>query len=294
MKRLILLCGLLFTANATATETTEYSRVQDASDTSDIRINNIAGEVVVIGWTKNQVSVEADLGSSVKELVFEVDGDDVLIEVKVPNGRSRNVVSDLKIRVPEASSLYIGTVSADITVEDVYGRQILKAVSGDIETVAYAEDVSFNSVSGDVTIQGDGEVIRVRGESVSGDLDLSSLDGEIEVSSVNGDIEIYESQFESAAMNTVNGDMLYHAGLYGDSEMSIETVNGEVDLLFADKISAKFDIETFNGDIDNCFGPESRRTSKYAPGRELSFSEGGGDGRVTIRTLNGDVSICYD
>ena len=50
--------------------------------------------------------------------------------------------------------------------------------------------------------------------------------------------------------------------------------------------------ETFNGDIDNCFGPEARRTSKYAPGRELSFTAGDGNGEIRIKTLNGDVILC--
>ncbi len=69
-------------------------------------------------------------------------------------------------------------------------------------------------------------------------------------------------------------------------------MNGEVDLQFAGKLSGQFDIDTFNGDIDNCFGPKPRRTSKYAPGMELSFSEGDGDARVTVSTVNGDISIC--
>ena len=66
----------------------------------------------------------------------------------------------------------------------------------------------------------------------------------------------------------------------------------EVDLQFAGNVSGQFDIDTFNGGIDNCFGPKAQRTSKYAPGMELSFSEGDGDARVTVSTVNGDISIC--
>ena len=69
-------------------------------------------------------------------------------------------------------------------------------------------------------------------------------------------------------------------------------VNGDVDVQFSGDVSARFDIETFNGDITNCFGPKAERTSKYTPGLELSFTEGDGDGRVTITTLNGDIDMC--
>jgi hypothetical protein len=61
---------------------------------------------------------------------------------------------------------------------------------------------------------------------------------------------------------------------------------------FEGDVSARFDIETFNGAIRNCFGPEAVRTSKYAPGRELKFTEGSGSGRVSIQTLNGSLRLC--
>ena len=70
--------------------------------------------------------------------------------------------------------------------------------------------------------------------------------------------------------------------------------NGDVDIKFSGEVSARFDIETFNGRIRNCFGPEPVRTSEYAPGRELRFTEGGGEGRVVIRTLNGGLRLCTE
>ena len=64
------------------------------------------------------------------------------------------------------------------------------------------------------------------------------------------------------------------------------------DPAFFAKIEGRFEVDTFNGDIDNCFGPKAKRTSKYTPGWELEFVEGNGDARITITTLNGDVTIC--
>jgi len=36
------------------------------------------------------------------------------------------------------------------------------------------------------------------------------------------------------------------------------------------------------------------RTSKYAPGKELRFTEGDGSARVLIKTLNGGINLCRD
>jgi len=291
MKKLTVLLALTICAPAVADE---IEMIKDAQAKSDVRIFNISGEIEVEGWSRNQVEVTGDLGSDVKELIFEVDGDDVLIEVKVDKGHDHHTSSDLFIRVPEGSSVDVGTVSADIIVMGVKGRQQLQSVSGDIESSVFAEEFRANSVSGDIEIQGDGKEMRTKVESVSGDLDMENLDGVLEANSVSGDLTVANSRFSEVSMQTVNGDLEYFAELYGDSRMHMETVNGEIDINFDGEVSARFDIETFNGDINNCFGPESQRTSKYAPGRELKFTEGGGKGRVVVRTLNGDLDLCKE
>lgn len=289
MKKLLVVSLLILSAPSFAKEVRE---IRDVSAKAEIIIFNTAGEVEVRAWSRNQVEIEADLGSGVEELIFEVDGKQVRIEVEAPSHHSHNIASDLLIKVPEESSLEISTVSADITVEDVKGRQFIETVSGDIDTVAYSSNLAIESVSGDIDVQGDTGKIGVRANSVSGDMDFQSLDGDIEVGTVSGDIVLYDSRFENVEANTVNGDIVFHAGLYGDQRMNVETVNGEIDIKFDGEVSARFDIETFNGDIRNCFGPEPVRTSKYAPGRELKFTVGSGDGRVVIQTLNGDLRMC--
>ncbi len=288
---LLFICLLLFSAPAPAKE---VNRVLDVSAEAEVMVINIAGDVKIEAWSRNQVEIDADLGSGVEELIFEVNGDEVAIEVRVPQHHGRNISADLRIKVPEKSSLEVSTVSADISVEDVKGRQRIETVSGDIDTEAYGADLDVESVSGDIDVEGDGGKIRTRANSVSGDIEVEQLDGEIEVSTVTGDIVLYNSSFESVETQTVNGDIIFHSRLYGDGRMDVETVNGDVDIKFSGEVSARFDIETFNGRIRNCFGPESVRTSEYAPGRELTFTEGGGEGRVVIRTLNGGVRLCTE
>jgi hypothetical protein len=294
MKKLpvaLFICLLYFSVPSQAEN---VEKILDASAEAEIMIINIAGDVEVEGWSRNQVEVKADLGSGVEELIFEVHGNEVEIEVRVPQHHGRSISADLVIKVPEKSSLEISTVSADITVNDVRGRQQLETVSGDIDTESYASDFDVESVSGDIDVKGDNSKIRTRANSVSGDIEVEHMDGEIEISTVSGDLVLYNSKFETVEIQTVNGDIIFHSGLYGDSRMDVETVNGDVDIKFSGDVSARFDIETFNGRIRNCFGPEPVRTSEYTPGRELRFTEGDGEGRVEIRTLNGGLRLCRE
>ena len=110
--------------------------------------------------------------------------------------------------------------------------------------------------------------------------------------SVSGDVVIAGGSFDRARIETVNGDIVYRSALRKDGKLHVETINGGVNIDFVGDVSARFDIETFNGDIENCFGPEAQRTSRYAPGRELSFTEGAGESRVVISSFNGDLTIC--
>ena len=292
MKKVILIFLALAIAETAAGR--EINEILDVSPNSQIDISNTAGDIDIEGWSRNQVEVTGELGSGVEDLQFERDGDDVTIKVRVLRNNSRGISSDLQIKVPVNSSIYVHGVSADIDVAGVLGEQFLASVSGDIDAEIYASDIEVSSVSGDVELQGDDEDMRANVHSVSGDVDLQNFAGEIEAASVSGDLAIIDSAIDRAAVNTINGDLVIHAALREGGRLTVETINGEVDIEFSGEVSARFDIGTTNGDIRNCFGPEPRRTNEYGPGYELRFTEGDGAGRVDISTLNGDLRLCKD
>jgi len=266
----------------------------DASANGVVSISNVSGSIEVSGWSRNEVEVTGTLGDDVEELIFERDGDEVEIKVKGPKRGSHDISSDLVVKIPEKSSVEIAGVSADIDIQSVHGSQQLHTVSGDVDSEVYSTDIEITTVSGDVELQGDDEITRAELESVSGDIEAQNLAGEVTAHSVTGDVTVVNSNFERVRLETVNGDIIFDADLANDGSFGLETINGDVDIDFNDSISARFDIETFNGDISNCFGPEPVRTSQYTPGRELKFTEGDGDGRVSIQTLNGDLRLCKD
>ena len=259
-----------------------------------VDVSNISGSVEVIGWNRNSVRVTGTLGRNVEELIVERDGDKVFIKVKVPKRGGRGIDSDLRINVPQNSSIDIGTVSADIDVTDVTGEQGLHTVSGDVNTEHTGADISAESVSGDVEITGDHTDGETRASSVSGNVRLIRLAGDVKAESVSGDVAIEEGSFERVGLETVTGELDFTGELRKGGKLTIDSVNGDVDVEFTGNVSARFDIDTFNGKISSCFGPKAKRASKYGPGWELEFTEGNGDSRVMISTLNGNVAICNE
>ena len=290
MKKLIAV--FLTTLLALPAVAEEVNRTLDAASDGTVHISNIAGEVKVNGWSRNEVEVTGELGRNVEELIFERDGNRVTIKVKVPRNGGRGIESDLHIQVPEASSLDVGTVSADINVSDVRGEQRLNTVSGDINTENFGSDLAIEAVSGDIEVAGQQSDTETDVNTVSGDITLFRIAGSVEAETVSGDLIIDEGSFDRVTANAVNGDILFQAGLRDGGRFQAETVNGSVDVSFTEVVAGRFEIDTFNGKIDNCFGPKAERTSKYTPGWELSFEEGDGNACVEISTLNGSVKVC--
>ena len=77
-----------------------------------------------------------------------------------------------------------------------------------------------------------------------------------------------------------------------NARLEAESVSGSVNLRFGQPVNGEFDLETFSGGINNCFGPDAERKSKYAPGTEVSFTQGDGGARVSVDTLSGNITIC--
>ena len=295
MKKLFLIsAGLLFATSVTAEEVNE---TLDASADGSVEIYNTSGSVTVEGWSRNAVEVTGTLGEEVDEFIFERKGDTVVVKVKPIKGKrsgGRSTSSYIAVQVPEKSSIEVVTVSADIDVEAVEGEQELQSVSGDIETKAFAAELEAETVSGDITVVGTSADTEADLTSVSGSVSVRELSGAIDMETVNGKLTIGGGSFSDAAMETVNGRVDFKSNLRDGGDLEIQTVNGRVDVNFVGDVSAEIEIESFNGRINNCFGPKPERTSKYAPGWELSFTEGDGDGSVSIATLNGGINLCKD
>ena len=220
-----------------------------------VEVSNISGSVVVTGWSQDRVEVTGTLGRGTERLdVFE-SGGDVTIEVVYPKGENNNVEeTDLFIRVPRGCGLEVSTVSANIEVSDFEGAAELESVSGNVDVAGAVREVEVATVNGKIRLSNGGEL----------------RNGEF--ASVSGNIEV-------------------DATLSSSGRFEFGTVSGNIVILSAGGVDADWDIESFSGTITNDIGPQAERTSKYAPGTELSFTSGRGGARISIESLSGSIKI---
>lgn len=270
----------------------EVRKIAPADAQGEVEIVNIAGVVEVSGWDRAEVEVTADLGASVERLEFRRDGQRTYVKVILPRGRDSSGASDLIVRIPQDSSLSVNTVSADQRIADVRGGQRLQAVSGGIETELGSGELEVKTVSGNIVARGKHGKGSVRATTVSGDIQLDDVGPELDLNTVSGDMVVRHDRLDRGRIKTTNGDLDLITSLGEEARLDAEAINGDLHLTLRGKIDAEFDIETFNGDIDNCFGPKPSRTREDGPGNELRFTEGKGEARVRIKTLNGGVRVC--
>jgi DUF4097 and DUF4098 domain-containing protein YvlB len=280
-----------FAAGAVHAE--EVTRRNAADPKGEVDIVNVAGTVEVVGWDRAEVMVEADLGRNVERLDFKTEGARTLIKVVLPRMSGSSGSSDLVVKVPRDSSLNVNTVSADQRISQVRGTQRLQAVSGSVETEFGPGGLEVKTVSGSILARGLDGKGSVRATSVSGDVQLDKIGPELDLNTVSGDMNVRVSdRLERARIKTTNGSLELTATLAKEARIDAEAINGDLRFTLRGDIDAEFDIETFNGDIENCFGPKPSRSREYGPGNELRFTQGKGDARVRIKTLNGGVGIC--
>ncbi len=286
----IMVVGLLFTLLAMPVVADEdVNQTVDAKSNSLVLVENIAGSIEIIGWDRDEIKVEGTLRGDAEKVIVE-GGKKAKIKVKYPR-KQRNLKggADLVIHVPSGGRVSVECISADISVEGVTGKVSAESISGSVDITGDCEEVDIESISGRVTVNSSASEISMN--SISGKIIATGAVAEVRAESVNGTVDLTFDKFLALSAGSVSGDASISGDLDADGSFKIELHSGTLELTVPADIDADFQIVTFSGGIDNGFGQKSHKTSKYAPGRELEFTNGSGDARVQIDTFSGDVII---
>ncbi len=263
-----------------------------ASANGRVFVENIAGSITVIGWDKNEIHVEGTLGKEVKELKFKTGKKKSIISVEYKKNR-RNIRegADLVIKVPKGSKLEVECVSADVEASKLTGFLDLSSISGTVEFSGWCQELDAESISGDVLIDGGADEMSI--ESISGSVKAQAKgkSAEISAESVSGNVLLEYDTFLDLSAESVSGSIKIFGDLDPKSRIRCDVVSGTITLVMPGNVSASFEASTFSGNIDNDFGKKASRTSKYAPGKELEFTNGDGEADVELNSFSGDVRI---
>ncbi|MBX3735124.1 MAG: DUF4097 family beta strand repeat protein [Candidatus Didemnitutus sp.] len=162
LRRLALLAlSLAAAASLSATVTEKFTQTYPLAADGTVSLDNVNGTVEIVGWDKNEVSVEAEKSAasadSLKriEILVEATPDHVAIKTKLEKkwfsfGFNRAEVR-YKLHVPATATLNkIDVVNADVHVRGVKGYVDLDTVNGSIDAEGLGRGGRFDTVNGSI------------------------------------------------------------------------------------------------------------------------------------------------
>jgi hypothetical protein len=296
MKTVRYLPLLLCLSIGTALADTPIDLRHAATPTAQVSISNIAGEVHVSAWDRNEVQVGGNLGDGAKPLAISGSDDNLSIKVEPQGGggwfnwgsNSHMNSTTLDVRVPKGASLKVDVVSAPLSIDGIDGGKLkINSISGRIRIDAQTPSLDVNSVSGGISLSGRAE--RADLQTVSGDILAPSLGHEVELQTVSGRIQAGGGPWQQLSLSTISGDAQLTGGLASGGKLDINSMSGDVELALPAALSSAIHANTFSGDLRSDFGTPTH--TEHGPGSSLDTVTGGGNGKITIETFSGDLRI---
>ena len=230
-------------------ETERFEQSYPLSAAGRVSVSNVNGSIVAEAWDRNEVK---------------------LVAVKTADSKER--LADVEIKVDSKPD--------SITIETNYDswkqRSGGRWKSGDRLVVDYQLMIPRGAVLNEI-------------ETVNGSATVSNFVNVTKVSAVNGTVKAVNLR-GTAELSTVNGEVnADFSTLDAGSRISLETVNGRVNLTIPSDANATIRAESLNGNISNDFGLPVQK-GKYV-GRDLYGRIGSGDVKVKMESVNGDLRV---
>lgn len=297
MNRSILFLALL-APGVTLAAPTPIDETHPLNADARLSVANVKGRISVTTWERNQVRVEGYLGEGTEGLEVKGGPGNLSIAVKYPeNGggwfgvwRNNSGDSELRVTAPAGVSLEVEAVAADVDVVGVRGAELsIDNVSGDVTVDSAARDVEVNTVSGSqkLVLHADD----VSAESVSGDVEIrGELGGRVDLETVSGSLSVDSgSAAKSLSAGVVSGDVTLRIGLQPGGRLSAESLSGDLEVILPASTSASLSASSFTGTIKSLVGKVE--SEEHGPGSSLDARLGAGDGSIELETFSGDLTV---
>jgi hypothetical protein len=230
-------------------ETERFEQSYPLTARGRVNVSNVNGSITVEAWDRNEVKLEAVKTADTRENLAGV-------EIKIDaRADSFSVEADYQNTSFHNGKGWKNTQKLEVQFRLMVPRT---AVLNEIETV-----------NGSVTVSDFVNYTHV--SAVNGEVRAMNLRGTAKLSTVNGTVDASFDRLETG------------------SQISLETVNGRVNLQIPSDANATVKADTLNGSITNDFGLPVRK-GEYV-GRDLHGRIGTGDVKISLNSVNGGLSI---
>jgi DUF4097 and DUF4098 domain-containing protein YvlB len=252
-----------------------------------INVSAGAGDIVITGWSRDQVHVRAISESN--NIRLDASSSRMTLELA---GGSHGSDTRFEVSVPVGVHVIVRAMSGDISVRGTRGEVEAHAQSGDIEVEDVMSRLDVNTLSGSIdarSVSGDVEI-----GTTSGDVKIVELRGNVEIGTVSGEIELRGVTSKLVRAKTTSGDVTFDGLIDPAGRYDLSTHSGDVRLHVQKDASAQLTVETWNGGVNSDF-PMTLKPGEHGIGstnaKRLTFAIGGGAARINAETFSGDITI---
>lgn len=231
-------------------QTERFDQTYPFNSNGKISVSNINGSITVEAWDRNEIKLEAVKTADSRETLSMVD-----IKIDAKNDSFRVETDYDNLNNDEGNNNWRN------------GRSIRIEFRLTVPHGAYLDEI----------------------ETVNGSVKVSNMTNFTKISAVNGGVKATNLR-GTAKLSTVNGKTeADFDSLQATDKISLETVNGTVNLILPSDINATLKAGTVNGRIENDFGLPVKK-GKYV-GRNLYGRIGNGSAEIRLNAVNGTLSV---
>lgn len=251
-------------------------RSEKLASESKLWVKNRNGEIVVVGWEKEEMHLTAEIRDTDRrkvELVIKQKGGDLDIETLFQQpfwsfdwGLVQTPRCDLTIFVPRRLSGFFRTTNGSIFISYLDGYAHCETTNGDILLKHLSGEVNSETKNG--TIECQDLQARIKAVTTNGPVILVAVDGGIMAETTNGSI--------------------LAKGLNGWGEgIALTTTNGSIDVSLGDALG-EITAESTDGNLDIRI-PEARVLEVSKQSARLLLP--GRTQKISLRTTNGNITL---
>lgn len=230
-------------------ETERFEQTYPLNASGRVSVSNVNGSITIETWDRQEVKLEY-----------------------VKTAESRERLSEVEIRI-DAGQDYFQVETDYDNLKRGNNRESRK--NGRLQ-VEYRLTVPRNALLDEI-------------ETVNGSINISNAANSTKASAVNGEVRATNLR-GTANLSTVNGTVIAEFDrLETTNNISLDTVNGQVNLVIPSDASATIKADTLNGNIENDFGLPVRK-GQYV-GKDLYGKIGSGGIQIKLNSVNGGLSV---
>jgi DUF4097 and DUF4098 domain-containing protein YvlB len=249
-----------------------------------LSLDNFAGEVVIRGWDRDSVRVQARHASRTRVSV-RTTSTGVVISASGSQGSAGSV--DYEINVPVWMPVKIDGTYAFVSVEDTQSEVAVETIKGDVTIKGGAASVSGSSVEGVVAIEGARG--RINANAVNQGVTINGASGDILAESINGSITMTKIESDNVDVSSVNGHIRYEGTPSARGKYRLTTHNGNIFVAVPETSSAAFSVRAYNGTMNTNLPLQG--TGDARKGRRVVYTLGSGSADFELESFGGMIHI---